>query len=202
METRKQRILFLVIGAGSLTVLLAGLLAPASDIKSILIGCVLLVLIALLVIFTPQIASLAKDNPKVKTLRRMNLAAMGFVALVFGAAAWLPASLLPGQGGRLDFLLMAGLVILIGNVAPKLPFNRYTGLRLPWTVRDEATWRIAHRVLGYTAFPIALALLIGMFAGASIQFGVGCIIAWVAIPGLYSLWFYLKSAPGQGKQKG
>lgn len=35
-----------------------------------------------------------------------------------------------------------------GNLAPKLPFSRHTGLRLPWTAADEDTWIVAHRILG------------------------------------------------------
>lgn len=34
-----------------------------------------------------------------------------------------------------------------GNIAPKLPFNRYVGFRLPWTVTDEDTWIFTHRLV-------------------------------------------------------
>lgn len=33
--------------------------------------------------------------------------------------------------------LVACLMVFAGLISPKLPFNRHTGLRLPWTVADE-----------------------------------------------------------------
>ncbi len=47
-------------------------------------------------------------------------------------------------------------MVFIGIVSPKLPYNRHTGLRLPWTVRDEDTWKNAHRILGFISFPMVL----------------------------------------------
>lgn len=52
--------------------------------------------------------------------------------------------------------LLAAVMILSGLISPRLPFNRHTGLRLPWTVQDEDTWNVAHRILGYTAVPPAV----------------------------------------------
>lgn len=62
-------------------------------------------------------------------------------------------------------LLCAGLICLFmlfaGNIAPKLPFNRYVGFRLPWTVTDEDTWILSHRLVGYAALPLAVLYLAG-----------------------------------------
>ena len=40
--------------------------------------------------------------------------------------------------------IVSCVMIFAGIVSPKLPYNRHTGLRLPWTVQDEDTWNVAH----------------------------------------------------------
>ena len=39
--------------------------------------------------------------------------------------------------------------LFFGALAPRLPYQRHTGLRLPWTVRDEDTWNLAHKIIGF-----------------------------------------------------
>ena len=60
-----------------------------------------------------------------------------------------------------QFSMVLFLVLVYGNAAPKLPFNRHLGLRLPWTTADENTWRYAHRICGYMSFPTAFFMLCG-----------------------------------------
>ena len=87
-------------------------------------------------------------------------------------------------------LVMAVLLVL-GNLAPKIPFNRYTGLRLPWTIRDEDTWRLAHRVLGYISFPLAFLYAALLLCGVGIETSTGIVIlSWIAVPGGISYFFY------------
>ena len=55
---------------------------------------------------------------------------------------------------------IVSIVMLFGGyISPKLPFNRHTGLRSPWTIRDEETWNIAHRIIGYISIPCVLLIL-------------------------------------------
>lgn len=81
-------------------------------------------------------------------------------------------------------VLLSCIMVFIGIVSPKLPYNRHTGLRLPWTVRDEDTWKIAHRILGFISFPmvllyIACALTISDFEIVSVV----TMLIWISIPG-------------------
>lgn len=91
-------------------------------------------------------------------------------------------------------VLLSCIMVFIGIVSPKLPYNRYTGLRLPWTVRDEDTWKIAHRILGFISFPmvllyIACALTISDFEIVSVV----TMLIWISIPGGISyIYFYKK----------
>lgn len=39
------------------------------------------------------------------------------------------------------------VIFFSGYISGKLPFTKHTGLRLPWTVIDEDTWNVAHRIL-------------------------------------------------------
>lgn len=62
-------------------------------------------------------------------------------------------------------ILICFLMIIFGNYAPKIPYNRTLGLRLPWTLQHEATWKYAHRILGWCSFPCALIYIIGLVGG-------------------------------------
>src|SRR5699024_4541134 len=80
--------------------------------------------------------------------------------------------------------LVSVVMVVLGNLAPKIPFNRYTGLRLPWTVRDEDTWRLAHRILGYISFPLVFLYGALLLCGVEIGTATGVVIfSWIVIPG-------------------
>lgn len=95
-------------------------------------------------------------------------------------------------------LLVACVMIFAGIVSPKLPFTRHTGLRLPWTVSDEDTWNLAHRVLGYISLPLAL-----LYAACSLtisdfeQVTLIAILLWIGIPGGISYIYFQKKTRGK-----
>ena len=94
--------------------------------------------------------------------------------------------------------LLTGIMIFSGMISRKLPFNRHTGLRLPWTVQDEDTWNVAHRVLGMTATPFALLYLAGVWATGKVElFSLMAVLAWVGVPSVISLIFYLQKMYGK-----
>ena len=92
--------------------------------------------------------------------------------------------------------LFSCLLLFAGAVSPKLPFQRHTGLRLPWTVLDEPTWNLAHKILGLIALPITVLYVAAALAcedvDAVARVSVGALLLYIAIPGLLSLIFYLK----------
>lgn len=151
------------------------------------------------------LSEISAESPKGKTLRHVTAFTALYIAAVAATAVYLERL---GAAGKLDFLtenhikcllaiLLAVPMTVLGNVAPKLPFNRYTGLRLPWTVRDEETWLIAHRVLGYVSFPLALLLFAQVPTDMSVdryaeRWFLGVVVAWIGIPGLISGWYYWK----------
>lgn len=92
--------------------------------------------------------------------------------------------------------LFSCLFLFFGAVSPRLPFQRHTGLRLPWTVLDEPTWNLAHKILGIIALPITVlyvaVALVCEDVDAVAKASVGALLLYIAIPGLLSLFFYWK----------
>lgn len=89
--------------------------------------------------------------------------------------------------------VVACVMIFAGIISPRLPFTRHTGLRLPWTVRDEATWDVAHRVLGYISLPAALLYIACALTIADFEAVTVCaMLIWLGIPSLFSALFFYK----------
>jgi len=92
--------------------------------------------------------------------------------------------------------LFSCLFLFFGAVSPRLPFQRHTGLRLPWTVLDEPTWNLAHKILGMLALPITVlyvaVALVCEDVDAVAKASVGALLLYIAIPGLLSMIFYWK----------
>jgi len=89
--------------------------------------------------------------------------------------------------------LVSAVLLFMGYISPRLPFTRHTGLRLPWTVADEETWNVAHRILGIVAIPV------GVFYIGAVPFvkdfealTVGTVLMCVVVPGIISALFYYR----------
>lgn len=123
--------------------------------------------------------------------RRLNRFSL-FLVLCFVIISWQPTI----KGLQQNSLLGTAIVILvmaaIGIAAPNIPFNRFIGLRLLWTIRDEDTWNIAHRLLGSITFPLIVLVLIGGLTGKPETFIKIGIFSWIAVTGGYSAWFYYR----------
>lgn len=172
-----------------------GLFVEGSEWRLISIGIGIILGLGIMDIYTPKIAQLSASNPKVKTMRRLNRLFIMFFTGVFLFLIWYPdaGSLIMENENGLAFIATLAIMGIIGNTAPKLPFNRYMGLRLPWTVRDEETWKAAHKWLGYITFPIILIMIIAYFLNIElievVKYGI---LSWILIPGIYSGWIYYK----------
>ena len=136
---------------------------PGASWALIVLGVASAVLFAA---FAPRLLHLSPGNPKLRavwlTLAFLAVLMLGAAVLVLGEeplTEWLGEERLDALVKLFVFGVIALFVILFGNIAPKIPFNRYMGLRLPWTVTDEPTWRVAHRLVGALAWPCGLAQL-------------------------------------------
>ncbi len=93
-------------------------------------------------------------------------------------------------------LLFTLFVFVFGNLAPRIPFNRTLGLRLPWTVNHEPTWRYAHRLIGYMSFPIVFFLIVALLLNNDNLYGI-TILAWVCVPSIASFVYYRRWMQGK-----
>ena len=100
-------------------------------------------------------------------------------------------------GETSEFYFAVGIVIVVmlflGHISPKLPYTRFVGLRLPWTVCDEETWYFAHRIIALITVPSIMLMIVGllMFADKEKVLLIS-MFSWIIIPSVVSLIFYLR----------
>ena len=168
-----------------------------NEVVSILMAgiCMLIAAIVLyrnLALFT----SLTTDDLRIGIFRVTTLCNISIliIGIVFAFLSAVDVITFSENGEKLfAMVLLSCIMVFIGIVSPKLPYNRHTGLRLPWTVRDEDTWKIAHRILGFISFPmvllyIACALTISDFEIVSVV----TMLIWISIPGGISYIYFHK----------
>ncbi len=144
----------------------------------------------------PELSNISEGNPKEKTLRWITIFNVLLLLSLVLLVVLLEKEILVLSEKQFSYLMPAffSLIILVfGNVSPKIPHNRYTGLRLPWTVRDEETWLLAHRILGYLSLPCGILC----WAGAgniqlSFTIAMAMLLTWILIPSVLSLIFYYR----------
>ena len=177
-----------------------------NEVVSILMAgiCMLIAAIVLyrnLALFT----SLTTDDLRIGIFRVTTLCNISIliIGIVFAFLSAVDVITFSENGEKLfAMVLLSCIMVFIGIVSPKLPYNRHTGLRLPWTVRDEDTWKIAHRILGFISFPmvllyIACALTISDFEIVSVV----TMLIWISIPGGISYISFYKKYHSNKKKK-
>ena len=189
----KIKIEEVILVSVSLIALVGGLLLKNKVFSYTAPGLLILCSIFILGRHIPEFASLSADNPKIKTMRFLNWFTIGVVILgVAFSVVFEKQVLIDLQENWVSLVLVTLLMVVIGNFAPKLPFNRYMGLRLPWTVRDEETWILAHRILGYITFPLVICFIVLSQFLDSRTCIIATLLTWIIIPGVISGLFYIK----------
>lgn len=164
-----------------------------------------LCLLTALIVLYRNLALLTRVTTENADTRPLKIVTIVDIVLLLGCAVF---SVLMGAGLlRLSesgeklcaMFLLAAVMILSGLISPRLPFNRHTGLRLPWTVQDEDTWNVAHRILGYTAVPTALFYIAGALAVDRFEaVTLAAVAVWIGLPALISYRFYRRRTRGKG----
>lgn len=161
-------------------------------IPSIKVVINILVIIVLLFFnfASSKLLKLSNDNPKIKTMKRIVILSI-ILILFFLYINY--SKIIDLSGLSFQYWFIIGIMIITGNIAPKIPQNRYFGYRLPWTIRNKNSWRVAHKVLGYSAFILVISMTVllyfGVREGTIIKYGFAL---WIILPGVYSLKVYLK----------
>ena len=189
-----------IISILSFAALAVGLIVRDTWVSFALIVACLLIALALLGGNISHLANIAEDNPKVKTIRFVTVfnavCFLGVVALIILSITG-PIQLTDSSESMIASAITSLVILVLGNLCPKLPYSRHTGLRLSWTLADESTWILAHRILGYTSIPFGVSNIIAMFSfqAPNIRggFAIGTFLLWVAIPSVISgIYFYKK----------
>lgn len=175
-------------------------------IKNALLSAVLsgiCMLCAVLILYRNMalLTSITTEDMRIKTLRITTIVNIGFLSLGIVLAVLTAADLITfteHEERMFAMLLVACVMIFAGIISPKLPFTRHTGLRLPWTVRDEDTWNLAHKIVGYISLPVAL---LYMACSLTIEdFEMVTLLAmliWIGVPGGISYIYFWKKMHGR-----
>lgn len=160
------------------------------------VGLIIACLIMALVILYRNLTLLANAATHFdkRALRLTTIVSIIFLLLAAGLAALdnlAPTLLAASQEEILSAAILMAIILLAGWVSPRLPFNRYTGLRLPWTIRDEDTWRIAHRILAYLALPVVFLYAAAIGTTDNLEAAtIITVLLWLGIPSFLSFIFY------------
>lgn len=189
------RIILLII---SLLMFVVGFVMSQRNVNIFILGILAIVSLVVLDKQASKIAGLSQDNPKVKTFRLLNIFTIFIAVLcfIFASSSTNNQISITEDNKTLVIGLISIFIMFFGNLSPKIPFNRYLGLRLPWTIRDEETWKVAHRLVGYSSFPIAILMFIMSFFINGNIVGIVGFLTWIIIPATYSYIFYYKKLKG------
>lgn len=91
-------------------------------------------------------------------------------------------------------LTMGALFVLIGNYLPKCQQNRTVGIRIIWTLKNEANWNSTHRFAGKVWVIGGLLLMASSLLPYSILpwAMIALLVVFISLPVLYSYRFYRK----------
>lgn len=187
----------IIISLSFLSLILA--LTIKNEIVSILsIAICLLLSILILYRNLALLTSLTTDDMRIRILRITTIFNMiiFLVCVILSILIGLDLIKINAENEKLLAMSIISCVILFsGIISPKLPFTKHTGLRLPWTVQDEDTWNLAHRIIGYISFPIVILYIAATFSIDNFEtVTLGAMIAWIGIPGLLSLVYYFQKS--------
>lgn len=182
----------------SLLIVIASLILPESNLHYSILGAIMIAVLVVFDIKMPAVANLSNSNPKVKTMRFLNRVLIFIFTIISIFALFSPLQDLfsPKTRDTLLIGIVSLFLMIFGNLSPKIPCNRYFGFRLPWTIRDEDTWKVAHKLLGYLSFPVAIAMFVLSFFFNINIIGPVSILILLLVPGIYSLMFYIKKKKG------
>ena len=91
-------------------------------------------------------------------------------------------------------LTMGALFVLIGNYLPKCQQNRIVGIRIIWTLKNEANWNATHRFAGKVWVIGGLLLMASSLLPYSILpwAMIALLVVFIGLPVLYSYRFHKK----------
>ncbi len=162
-----------------------------NDKSFIFITALLPLVILLLMSFLPKIDPRAENYQKFSRPYTIIKAVITLFFIALHAVMILYALKIVDNTTTIMIVTFAILFIVLGNYTPKLKHNYFIGIRTPWTLASEASWRVTHRWGGYLFTASGIISFIGLFVapqlafyiviGATLTTGIVCtIISYVA----------------------
>ncbi|GAA3150895.1 hypothetical protein GCM10010466_47510 [Planomonospora alba] len=157
------------------------------------------VLMAVLPLVLPRRKGLAGSA------RAYTAAWLGVLVLITGLHA---AGIVNAAGGGIPTprVVLAGvglLLVVLGNYLPKTRANWAVGVRTPWTLQSERSWRRTHRLAGWLFAGFGLVLLAFAFLlplPAVAPVVVGGAVACGVVPAAYSWWVWRDDPDAGGRE--
>lgn len=181
--------------------MLVALTVQNEVVSILLVGACILAAVVVLYRNLALLTSVTTEDMKLGVLRTTTFSNVGIlvVGIVFAVLTASDLVTISKDGEKLLAMLLVSCVMLFaGIVSPKLPYNRHTGLRLPWTVQDEDTWNLAHRVIGYISLPVVLLYIACTFTIEDFELvTLAAMVVWIGIPGGISFVFYRRKLYGK-----
>lgn len=98
---------------------------------------------------------------------------------------------------------MGALLVLLGNLMPRVRSNFIFGFRTPWALSDEDVWNRSHRVGGYAMVAAGVVTIAAAFLArqAGLAIGIGSIVVATLVPVVYSylLWSRARRGASSGQ---
>lgn len=154
----------------------------------------------LLMVAVPYIDPKRKADNQQKALRgfRWMLAILMSGIFVMMLLQWLGMNV---DIGKIVFLFMGVMFVVLGNYMQSLKPNYFIGLRTPWTLENSEIWRKTHRLGGRVWVAGGLLLLVlWFFFEAKIYFVIfiTTVIVLALVPTVYSFVLYLQGRKQAG----
>lgn len=198
LQANKKRGVILLL---SFLAMLTALIIKNEIASIILVGLCLFVAIIILYRNLALLTSITTNDMKIGVLRITTLFDIGVlvVGILVSLLTAFDVITFTENGEKMFAMLLISCVILFaGIISPKLPFSRHTGLRLPWTVQDEDTWNIAHKIIGYISLPVVLLYLACAWTIQNFEVVTLCVmLIWIRVPSVISFLFFRKKVNGR-----
>ena len=99
-------------------------------------------------------------------------------------------------------LIVGGLMVLVGNFLPQMPYRSRIGFKLPWILKDKLCWQKTHRFAGYTAIPFGvIQCLLALFVPNNDLVFLQGIGVWIISVCIYSLITFYQNKRNSGKYR-
>lgn len=144
----------------------------------------------LLPLVDPRRANYARFSTAYRALRA---GLVLFLTLLYGVTT----AVALGHGinvSRVILISLGILFIIIGSFLPKVQANYFVGIKTPWTLASEETWRKTHRLGGPIFVMDGLVSILASFLAAPLNFRlvIGSLLGATVIPTIYSAIIYFK----------